>query len=151
MSGFRQVGVKLRRVGPVPVPVPEYQTPGSAGVDLSAALEAKVTIAPGERRLIPTGVALAIPEGYEGQVRPRSGLALRAGLSIVNSPGTIDADFRGEIGVVLINHGSEPFVVEPLSRIAQLVISPVVQARFELVEALDDTARGSGGYGSTGV
>src|SRR5690606_40530349 len=138
----RQVGVKLRRVGPVPVPVPEYQTPGSAGVDLSAALEAKVTIAPGERRLIPTGVALAIPEGYEGQVRPRSGLALRAGLSIVNSPGALAADFRGESGVVLGNHGSEPVVVEPPPRLAQLPLTPAAQARCGLAQTLDDPPSG---------
>jgi dUTP pyrophosphatase len=141
----------LKRIGPVEVPLPSYQTPGSAGLDLCAAIEQPVTLRPGDRCLIPTGIALAIPAGYEGQVRPRSGLALRAGISIVNSPGTIDADFRGEIGIVLINHGREPVVIEPLARIAQLVIAPVVRVGIELVSDLDGTERGEGGYGSTGV
>lgn len=138
------------RVGPIEVPLPAYQTPGSAGLDLCAALSEAAQLGPGERRLIPTGLAMAIPQGFEGQVRPRSGLALKHGVSIVNSPGTIDSDFRGELGIVLINHGAEPFVVEPLSRIAQLVIAPVVQASLELVSSLDETSRGAGGYGSTG-
>jgi dUTP pyrophosphatase len=143
--------LRVKRVGPVKVPLPSYQTPESAGLDLSAALEEPVTLMPGDRRLIPTGLALAIPAGYEGQVRPRSGLALRAGVGIVNSPGTIDADFRGEIGIVLINHGREPFVVEPLARIAQLVILPVLRVGIDVVDELDRTERGEGGYGSTGV
>jgi dUTP pyrophosphatase len=142
--------LKLRRLGAVQVPLPAYQTPGSAGLDLCAALAEAVRVAPGERRLIPTGLALEIPEGYEGQVRPRSGLALKHGISIVNSPGTIDSDFRGEVGIVLINHGAEPFLVEPLSRIAQLVICPVTQVALEEVGELGATARGAGGYGSTG-
>jgi dUTP pyrophosphatase len=142
--------LKLRRVGPVEVPLPAYQTPGSAGLDLCAALAEAVRIAPGERRLIPTGLSLEIPEGHEGQVRPRSGLALKHGISIVNSPGTIDSDFRGEVGIVLINHGAEPYVVEPLSRIAQLVLARVEQLQLEEVDALSSTARGAGGYGSTG-
>ncbi len=141
----------LKRVGDVEVPLPAYQTPGSAGLDLCAALKERVSIAPGMRRLIPTGLAMAIPRGYEGQVRPRSGLALKHGISIVNSPGTIDSDYRGEVAIVLINLGQEPFVVEPRARIAQLVIAPVTQAALELVTELDDTARGAGGYGSTGV
>lgn len=142
--------LKLRRVGAVQVPLPAYQTPGSAGLDLCAALAESVRIAPGERRLIPTGLVMEIPPGFEGQVRPRSGLALKHGISIVNSPGTIDADFRGEVGIVLINHGSEPFVVEPLSRIAQLVIARVEQVKIEEVTTVSDTSRGAGGYGSTG-
>jgi dUTP pyrophosphatase len=133
------------------VPLPAYQTPGSAGLDLCAALREPLVLGPGERRLVPTGIALAIPPGFEGQVRPRSGLALRAGIGIVNSPGTIDADFRGEIGIVLINHGQEPFVIEPMARIAQLVIARVACAEIELVDELDATLRGAGGYGSTGV
>lgn len=145
-----QAAIRLMRVGPIEVPLPAYQTPGSAGLDLCAALSEAVQLGPGERRLIPTGLAMAIPQGFEGQVRPRSGLALKHGVSIVNSPGTIDSDFRGELGIVLINHGAEPFVVEPLSRIAQLVIAPVVQASLELVSSLDETSRGAGGYGSTG-
>jgi dUTP pyrophosphatase len=142
--------LKLRRVGAVQVPLPAYQTPGSAGLDLCAALAESVRLAPGERRLIPTGLVMEIPPGFEGQVRPRSGLALKHGISIVNSPGTIDADFRGEVGIVLINHGSEPFVVEPLSRIAQLVIARVEQVQLEEVTSVSDTSRGAGGYGSTG-
>lgn len=146
-----QPKVLLKRVGEVEVPLPRYQTAGSAGLDLCAALREPVTLAPGARRLIPTGLAMAIPQGYEGQVRPRSGLALKHGISIVNSPGTIDSDYRGEVAIVLINLGQEPYVVEPSSRIAQLVIAPVTQASLELVEELDDTERGAGGYGSTGV
>lgn len=140
----------VKRVGSVEVPLPAYQSAHAAGLDLCAALPGRVTLEPGARRLVPTGLALAIPHGYEGQVRPRSGLALRAGISIVNSPGTIDSDFRGEVGIVLINHGAEPFVVEPLSRIAQLVILPIAHVEVELADELDDTERGAGGYGSTG-
>ena len=142
--------LRLRRVGAIQVPLPAYQTSGSAGLDLCAALAEPVQLAPGERRLIPTGLIFEIPEGHEGQVRPRSGLALKYGISIVNSPGTIDADFRGEVGIVLINHGSEPFVVEPLSRIAQLVIARVEQVQIEEVATVSDTSLGAGGYGSTG-
>ena len=142
--------LRLRRVGAIPVPLPAYQTPGSAGLDLCAALPEAVQLAPGERRLIPTGLVFEIPEGYEGQVRPRSGLALKHGISIVNSPGTIDSDFRGEVGIVLINHGSEPYVVEPLSRIAQIVLARVEQFAIEEAESLTETSRGAGGYGSTG-
>lgn len=142
--------LRLRRVGAVQVPLPAYQTPGSAGLDLCAAIPEAVQLAPGERRLIPTGLVMEIPEGHEGQVRPRSGLALKHGISIVNSPGTIDSDFRGEVGIVLINHGQEPFVVEPLSRIAQIVITRVEQMQIEEAESLSETSRGAGGYGSTG-
>lgn len=145
------VRLRIARVGDIEVPLPEYQTAGAAGMDLRAALAEPVTIPPGERRFVKTGLSLAIPDGFEGQVRPRSGLALRHGIGIVNSPGTIDADYRGEIGIVLVNHGQEPFVVEPLARIAQLVIAPVARAEFTLVASLDETERGAGGYGSTGV
>jgi dUTP pyrophosphatase len=109
-----------------------------------------VRLGPGERRLIPTGLVFEIPEGHEGQVRPRSGLALKHGISVVNSPGTIDSDFRGEVGIVLINHGAEPYVIEPLSRIAQIVITRVEQVEIEEAESLTETSRGAGGYGSTG-
>jgi dUTP pyrophosphatase len=146
----QSLSLRLRRVGPVAVPLPTYQTPGSAGLDLCAAVPEALRIEPGERRLIPTGLCLEIPPGFEGQVRPRSGLALKYGISIVNSPGTIDADFRGEVGIVLINHGQEPFVVEPLSRIAQLVIARFERVQIEEAESLSDTSRGAGGYGSTG-
>lgn len=142
--------LRLRRTGTVRVPLPAYQTPGSAGLDLCAALPEAVQIGPGERRLIPTGLIFEIPEGHEGQVRPRSGLALKHGISIVNSPGTIDCDFRGEVGIVLINHGNAPYVVEPLSRIAQIVIARVEQVEIEEADSLTETARGAGGYGSTG-
>jgi dUTP pyrophosphatase len=142
--------LKLRRVGSIEVPLPAYQTPGSAGLDLCAAIAEPVRLGPGERRLIPTGLGFELPEGYEAQVRPRSGLALKHGITIVNSPGTIDSDYRGEVGVVLINHGQEPFVVEPLSRIAQVVIAPVAQVVVILTDALSQTTRGGGGYGSTG-
>lgn len=122
-------------------------------MDLRAAVaeEAPVTLAPGERAAIPTGLAFALPPGYEAQVRPRSGLAFKFGLSMVNSPGTIDADYRGEVKVILINHGKEPFVVKRGERIAQLVIAPVIQATWSEVESLDTTERGAGGFGHTGV
>jgi dUTP pyrophosphatase len=132
------------------VPLPVYQTPESAGMDLCAALGAPVVLAPGQRQVIPTGLAIALPKGYEGQVRPRSGLALRHGIGIVNSPGTIDADYRGEIRVVLVNLGQEPYEVRPLDRIAQLVVAPVARVELQEVAALDETTRGDGGYGSTG-
>ncbi len=144
------IRVLARRVGSVEVPLPSYQTAGAAGADLHAALAEPLTLAPGERRLIPTGLVLAIPDGFEGQVRPRSGLALKHGIGMVNAPGTIDSDYRGPVGVLLVNHGQEPFVIEPLARIGQLVIAPVTRAEFVLTGELGDTARGGGGFGSTG-
>ncbi len=132
------------------LPPPEYMTKEAAGMDLRAAVAEPVLLSPGEFALIPTGIRLAIPSGYEGQVRPRSGLAAKYGIGLVNSPGTIDADYRGEVCVVLINHGQRPFIIRRGERIAQLVIAPVMQANIELVEELDDTARGSGGFGHTG-
>jgi dUTP pyrophosphatase len=143
--------LRVQKVGPVAVPLPQYQTERAAGLDLCAAVAESQRIEPGARVLVPTGLAFAIPDGFEGQVRPRSGLALKHGISIVNSPGTVDADYRGMVQVLLINHGQQAYVVEPLSRIAQLVICPIVQAELELVAALDETTRGAGGYGSTGV
>lgn len=130
--------------------LPRYMTEGAAGMDLCAALEKPLRLAPGERTLVPTGIALAIPPGYEGQVRPRSGLALRQGVGMVNAPGTIDADYRGEIGVILINLGGEEVTIAAGDRIAQLVIAPVQRARLLPVEELDETARGDGGFGHTG-
>lgn len=130
--------------------LPEYKTPGSSGADAFAFLESPVTIAPGERKLIPTGVFAEIPNGFEIQVRPRSGLALKHGVTVLNAPGTVDSDYRGEIGVVLVNHGSEPFVVNHGDRIAQFVLASVTLARFEVASAIGDTVRGDGGYGSTG-
>ena len=131
--------------------LPAYQTAGSAGADLKALLDEPVVIEPGNRALIPTGIALELPVGYEAKVRPRSGLAAKAGLTVLNAPGTIDSDYRGEVTVILINHGSEAAIVRNGDRIAQLVIVPVVQASFSPADALDSTERGSGGFGSTGV
>jgi dUTP pyrophosphatase len=125
-------------------------TERAAGLDLRAAVSGEVTLAPGEFALVPTGIRVAVPGGYEGQVRPRSGLAARHGVSLVNSPGTIDADYRGEVCVVLINHGKAPFVIRRGDRIAQLVVCPVTRAEVEVVDGLDDTARGDGGFGHTG-
>lgn len=129
-------------------PLPEYATPASAGVDLRAS--DGCVIPPGGRALVPTGLRIALPEGYEAQVRPRSGLALRHGVTLPNSPGTIDADYRGEIGVILMNLGQEPFIVEPGDRIAQMVVAPVARVAWSEAEALDATERGEGGFGSTG-
>ena len=126
----------------------EYVTPASAGVDLRAS--DGCVIPPGGRALVPTGLRIALPEGYEAQVRPRSGLALRHGVTLPNSPGTIDADYRGEIGVILMNLGQEPFIVEPGDRIAQMVVAPVARVAWSEAEALDATERGEGGFGSTG-
>lgn len=131
--------------------LPAYATAGAAGMDLVAAVEQPVTIGPGERRLIPTGLTIALPAGYELQIRPRSGLALRRGITLPNSPGTIDEDYRGEIQVILLNMGGESFTVERGSRIAQAVLSPVSRARWEEVAELDETARNVGGFGSTGT
>jgi dUTP diphosphatase len=151
MTGDKRIVVRLARVSARTMPVPAYQTAGSAGVDLAAAVDAPITLEPGERALIPTGYAMAIPPGFEGQLRPRSGLALKHGVTLVNTPGTIDSDYRGEVKVLLINLGREDFVIRPEDRIAQLVVAPVTQASFDVVAALDDTERGAGGYGSTGV
>lgn len=131
-------------------PLPEYATPQSAGVDLRADLTEPVILRPLERRLIPTGLTIALPEGYEAQVRPRSGLALKHGITVLNSPGTIDADYRGPIGVILINLGQEPFVVNPGERICQMVVAPTCQAEWQPVASLDETERGEGGFGHTG-
>lgn len=132
------------------LPLPAAATAGAAGLDLLAALEAELSIAPRSRALVPTGVAIALPPGFEAQVRPRSGLALKHGVTVLNAPGTVDSDYRGEIGVVLVNHGAEPFTVTRGMRIAQLVVAPVTRVVWSESETLDDTARGAGGYGSTG-
>jgi dUTP pyrophosphatase len=131
--------------------LPKYETKLSAGVDLRAHLSEAITIAPLERKLVKTGLFMAIPEGYEAQVRPRSGLALKKGITVLNAPGTIDADYRGEIGVILVNLSNEPFEVENGERIAQLVVAKCEQANFVEVNELDETKRGEGGFGSTGV
>lgn len=147
------IAVRLQRLPHgTDLPLPAYETAGSAGMDLRAAVpeDAPVTLAPGGRALVPTGLKIALPPGHEAQVRPRSGLALRHGVTCLNSPGTIDADYRGEVGVILINHGSDPFVVRRGERIAQMVVAPVLQVALVEAEALDETARGAGGFGSTG-
>ncbi len=138
------------------VALPSYETPGSAGADVRAnfpasAREDGITLAPGARALVPTGLRVAIPPGFEIQVRPRSGLALKQGLTVANAPGTIDSDYRGPLGVILVNLGDVPVMIGHGDRIAQLVVAPVVQGRFALAERLDETARGTGGFGSTGV
>lgn len=145
------VTVKIRRLPHgAGLDLPHYATAGAAGMDLLAAVEAPVTIPPGGRALIPTGFCIALPTGYELQVRPRSGLALKNGITLPNSPGTIDEDYRGEVGVIVLNTGAEEFVVTRGMRIAQAVVAPVVRAVWEEVDDLDNTARGAGGFGSTG-
>ncbi|MBD3616049.1 MAG: dUTP diphosphatase [Gracilimonas sp.] len=133
------------------LPLPNYESVSAAGMDLRAAVETPIVIKPGERKMIPTGLQMALPEGYEAQVRPRSGLAIRNGITMLNTPGTIDADYRGELKVIVINHGEEEFVVNHGDRIAQMVIAPVTQFPVVEVDELDETDRGEGGFGSTGV
>ena len=146
-----RIKIRVKRVGNGQgITLPSYMSEQASGMDLFAHLPRDVVIDPGQRRLIPTGVAVAIPEGYEGQIRPRSGLAITEGIGIVNSPGTIDSDYRGEIKIILINLGSEPFVVRRGTRIAQLVITPVVRAELEEVGELPGTQRSEGGFGHTG-
>ena len=147
------VAVQVRRVRAQkdPLPLPRYQTDGAAGLDLLADIDAEWTLLPMERKAVPTGLAIALPEGFEAQVRPRSGLALRHGVTCLNSPGTIDADYRGEVQVILANLSATPFSLKRGERIAQLVVAPVVRAALVEVEVLPTTTRGSGGFGSTGV
>jgi dUTP pyrophosphatase len=133
------------------LPLPKFETALAAGADLRAALDADMVLAPGQRALVPTGFAMALPAGYEAQIRPRSGLAYKHGITCLNTPGTIDADYRGEVKVLLINHGQEAFTITRGKRIAQMVIAPITQPDFVQVESLDDTARGKGGFGSTGT
>lgn len=146
------VEVALRRLEhAADLPVPAYETVHAAGMDLMACIPVDMELAAGKRVLIPTGFAIALPEGFEAQVRPRSGLALKHGISVLNAPGTIDADYRGEIGVILINHGEAGFVISRGMRIAQLVVAPVARAVWRETEALAETGRGAGGFGSTGT
>jgi dUTP diphosphatase len=155
---MNEIKIRVKRVGGFSGKLPTYETRGSVGVDLAAHViddrgddtDSGIVIEPGKRALVPTGIAVEIPEGYEGQVRPRSGLALKHGISIANTPGTIDSDYRGEIKVILINLGDDLFVVKNGDRIAQLIISPVVRLVWEEVEELSDTGRGDGGFGSSG-
>ncbi len=144
------IEIKVKKIHPKAV-VPAYMTEHAAGMDLCTVIDSPVVLAPGERILLPTGLAMEIPPGYEGQVRPRSGLALKKGISLVNSPGTIDADYRGEIGIIIINHGSEPVEFLPGDRIAQLIIAPVTRAILVEAHDLNDSMRSSGGFGHTGV
>ena len=150
--GSNVVHVKLVRVASrgAPLPPPNYQTAGSAGADLHADLERPLTLVPGQRALVPTGFAIELPEGYEAQIRARSGLAVRSGVGLPNAPGTVDSDYRGEIQVIVLNTGDTAFTVERGTRIAQAVLAPVVRARWHEVENLDSTARDAGGFGSTG-
>ncbi|MEP0235019.1 dUTP diphosphatase [Roseibium sp.] len=135
----------------VDLPLPAYQSDLAAGLDLLAAVDGPLMLSPGKRALVPTGLAMALPAGFEGQVRPRSGLAAKNGVTVLNTPGTIDADYRGEVKVILINLGDEPFTIERGARIAQLVVAPVLQADLIEVETLSETQRGTGGFGSTGT
>jgi dUTP pyrophosphatase len=149
---MEKVLVKVKRIRPQidrDLPLPDYMTADSAGMDLMAAVDRPVTIDPGQIILIPTGLAIALPPGFEAQVRPRSGLALKKGITIINAPGTIDADYRGEVGLAVINLGPETVTIKRGDRIAQMVVSKVWQARLELVEELGNTQRGAGGFGST--
>ena len=147
--GVMRPRVQFRRMRPDAI-VPRYMTANAAGMDLCAAIDAPVELAPGERAAVSTGLAMAIPDGFEGQVRPRSGLAREHGVTVVNAPGTIDADFRGTVNVLLVNLGKHSFTINPKDRIAQLVIAPVVQAECVEVDELSATERGAGGFGSTG-
>ncbi len=150
MSESITVAVKILDHGK-DLPLPAYATEDSAGADLVAAITSDITIAPGERKLVPTGLSLALPAGYEAQVRPRSGLALKNGITVLNTPGTIDADYRGEVGVILINLGQEAFTVTRGMRIAQMILAPVTRGAWNVVESLETSERGEGGFGSTGV
>ena len=149
---MREVRVPVKRLAHAEdLPLPAYATPDSAGVDLVAAVASPVALAPGARALIPTGLAIALPAGTEAQVRPRSGLALKHGITLLNTPGTIDADYRGEVRVILANLGQEPFEVTRGMRIAQMIVAPVTRVAWDEVPELDDSERGEGGFGSTGV
>ena len=146
--------IKCCRVRPekdADIPLPRYMTPHSAGMDICAAVEHPAALAPGEILLIPTGFAISLPEGVEAQIRPRSGLAVKHGIGLINSPGTIDADYRGEVKIALINFGKTPYIINRGDRIAQMVINRVCSANFELVDALDDSLRDTGGFGHTGI
>jgi len=148
---MQKIEVKIKRTRPDrDIPLPAYMTSHSAGMDLCADIDADVVIKPLERTLIPTGISIALPEGFEAQIRPRSGLAIKYGISLVNSPGTIDADYRGEIKAIMINHGETPFVVKRGERIAQMVVHEVSRVEWKEVEGHDSTERGEGGFGHTG-
>src|SRR3990167_5588585 len=145
-----QIKIKRVRKSPNPLPLPQYQSDHAAGMDLMADIDDVVTLNTGERKLIPTGLAIALPVGYEAQIRPRSGLAIKKGITLLNTPGTIDSDYRGEVQVIVVNLGQETVRIERGERIAQMVVAPVVQANLVEVDDLDSTTRGAGGFGSTG-
>ncbi len=148
----KAIKVAVRRLAhAADLPLPEYGSQGAAGLDLLAAVASQIVLAPGARALIPAGIEIALPQGYEAQVRPRSGLALKAGVTVLNAPGTIDSDYRGEVGVVLVNHGAEPFTVTRGMRVAQLVVGPVARIAWSETATLSESARGTGGFGSTGT
>ncbi|MBE9546445.1 MAG: dUTP diphosphatase [Proteobacteria bacterium] len=148
MAGIK---VSIERLdGNEDVPLPRYMTEGSAGMDIFAAVEKEEIILPGKRTIVPTGITIALPEGYEAQIRPRSGLAIKNGVTLVNSPGTIDADYRGEIGIIMINHGEEPFIIKRGDRIAQMVVHRAYRVTWDLRDGLDESSRGDGGFGHTG-
>ena len=151
MAYIKREEMKVQIINRSHHPLPQYATPQSAGLDLRANIEAPVELRPMERQLIPTGLFIALPQGYEAQVRPRSGLAIRHGITVLNSPGTIDADYRGEVCVILVNLSAEPFLIADGERIAQLVIARHEQAEWEPVEVLSETERGSGGFGHSGI
>jgi dUTP pyrophosphatase len=149
---MEQVTIHIRRLKKNhPISLPRYMTEGSSGMDLFASVEEEVTLMPGERQLVPTGISVAIPEGFEGQIRPRSGLAIQKGIGLVNGPGTIDSDYRGEVGILLINFGKEPFTIRNGERIAQMVISQVIRPTLVEVDDLPPTRRQEGGFGHTGI
>lgn len=148
---MHDVTARIKRLNPGSGnPLPAYMTSHAAGMDLYAEIPGDIVLQPGGRMLVGTGIAIALPEGYEAQVRPRSGLALKHGITMLNSPGTIDADYRGEIGVIVVNHGNEPFVIRNGERIAQMVVAPVTRVELVVMDELDETVRGSGGFGHTG-
>ena len=149
---LNRIPIKITRLkGNKDLPLPEYESEGSSGMDIRASVKEPVLLKPGEIRLIPTGLSVSVPPGYEAQMRPRSGLALNNGIGMVNSPGTIDSDYRGEIGIIMINWGNEPFTIRRRDRIAQMIISRVYRAELAEVDDLDATSRGQGGFGHTGV
>jgi len=151
-AGMETVRIVIKKLpGNEDIPLPRYMTPHASGMDIHAAVEEDIVLKPGEAKLIPTGISIAIPEGFEGQVRPRSGLALRHGVSVLNTPGTIDADYRGEVGIILINLGKDPFVVKRGDRIAQLTVNRVYRVRLELASDLTGTDRNEGGFGHSGI
>jgi len=147
---MENVTVGIKSIDPK-IPLPFYASEGAAGMDLHAYLKEETTLNPGDRKLIPTGLHLELPVGYEAQIRPRSGLALKKGLTVLNAPGTIDSDYRGEVGVILINLGQEPAVIEPMERIAQMVVCPYTRVLLNPINAMSETQRGEGGFGSTSI